>query len=247
MKSIQSMNFQSIQSKLKSSLFESVMSGGLDSWSNYSGHDWSGWYCGPMRTRDSGILDQSNFDVALELLGGEVEGRVEVRSVGHWACGWFDQIMVKNDESNIESIRVLLEIKSSLEDYPVLDESDYFEREFDAACEYAEQTKEDIADSLLALIGLDDGSIFIESELDAELIKMREALRPDALELAYLLQIEYQIQHGEESALDSIRANDSDDSFDLLISRYQDTFKSFDLKYDQDSIFIQLIKPILED
>lgn len=114
-------------------LFETVMTGGIDGWSNYIGHDWSGWLCGPSKSRDSDALARSNFRVALDMLGGEQDGKVEVRSCNHWACGYFDQIMVKLTAK--KPVKVLYQIHKSLEGYPVLDEFDFSQEECDEADE----------------------------------------------------------------------------------------------------------------
>lgn len=83
------------------------------------------------RTRDSGVLDESNFTAALELLGGEGED-VEVHRFGHWACGWFEVILVCPDTDAAIKAE---EVEACLENYPVLDEDDYSEREWTLACE----------------------------------------------------------------------------------------------------------------
>ena len=86
---------------------------------------------GVVRTRDSGPLDESNFHSALEILGGESE-TVEVHRFGHWGPGWFEIIIV---DPTPEHEKAVEEIKSSLENYPILDESDLSERESEAEFE----------------------------------------------------------------------------------------------------------------
>ena len=128
-------------------LFETKMSaGGLDGWSNYSGVDWSGWVCGLSTNRDADTLTESNFECALIELGGEVEGQVEVREVGHWACGWFKQIMI-NVRAH-DKVQKLYEIHKALESYPVLDDSDYSEREYKEYSDYAEQECGSLAEGI---------------------------------------------------------------------------------------------------
>jgi hypothetical protein len=115
---------------IKEKLFENVMSsGGMDGYHNYMGHDWKGWLCGLAKTRDSDALSRSNYRIALEMLGGELKGIVETRSVNHWACGYIDQIMVKAD--NTKAVAKLQAIYDKLDGYPVLDESDFSQEEMD--------------------------------------------------------------------------------------------------------------------
>mgnify|MGYP001442215662 CR=1 FL=1 len=88
------------------------------------------WFVAPVgRNRDSGPLDESNFAVALKILGGE-SSTVEVHRFNHWGPGWFELILVAPD--SIE-FREAERIEGSLADYPVLDEMDFSERESDAA------------------------------------------------------------------------------------------------------------------
>lgn len=91
--------------------------------------DWLVLPCG--RNRDSGILSESNFHVALESLGGEGD-HVEVHRFGHWACGWFEIIVI--DPSSQEHVKKAEEIEASLENYPILDGSDFSEREWEEKC-----------------------------------------------------------------------------------------------------------------
>jgi hypothetical protein len=89
------------------------------------------WLVVPViQTRDSGVLDRSNFRVALKMLGGEVEGIVEVHRFGHWGPGWFDIVIVNPDS---DKVRIAENIECSLENYPVLCENDYSNEEW-AAC-----------------------------------------------------------------------------------------------------------------
>lgn len=98
----------------------------LQLWSkagNYIGEDYSDYYIGPGKSRDSDLLTQSNFDVALEMLGGEQENdTVVVARSSHWGCGWGEQILVRKD---CIQVNMLERIRFMLEDYPVLDEDHY--------------------------------------------------------------------------------------------------------------------------
>lgn len=84
------------------------------------------------RTRDSGPLVESNFHSALKALGGEGEA-VEVHRFGHWGPGWFELILFNpsHDDTVIEAADLI----RGLDNYPVIDEMDYCEREHEEACE----------------------------------------------------------------------------------------------------------------
>ena len=91
------------------------------------------WLVAPIgRNRDSGILAESNFDAFLDAMGGESE-TLEIHRFGHWGCGWFEIVLVHPDrEDEVD------EIEGALADYPVLDDSDYSEREWEAITDYWE-------------------------------------------------------------------------------------------------------------
>lgn len=84
------------------------------------------------QTRDSTILDRSNFAVALEALGGESPD-VQVHRFGHWGPGWFELILI--NPTNADKITIAESLEASLSDYPVLDEMDYYTRRDEAASE----------------------------------------------------------------------------------------------------------------
>lgn len=86
------------------------------------------WFVVPVgRNRDSGPAAESNFKAALEMLGGESDD-VEVCRFGHWACGWFEIIVVRPG-TKFEEIGN--DIEAQLEDYPYLDEDDVSNREYE--------------------------------------------------------------------------------------------------------------------
>ncbi len=84
------------------------------------------------RTRDSGIAADSNFVAALALLGGESDS-VQVHRFNHWGPGWFEIIVI--DPSDEDLVNKAEDIEKRLEDYPFLDDDDFFVRERDEAIE----------------------------------------------------------------------------------------------------------------
>ena len=103
---------------------------GLDSLDNYAGEiPEEKWHVVLTQSRDSEILTQSNWAVALEELGGESE-HIEIHRFGHWACGWWEALCVAKDSEAWETAK---EIHDSLSDYPVLDEGHFSEMEMEEA------------------------------------------------------------------------------------------------------------------
>ena len=88
------------------------------------------WLVAPVsRNRDSGALERSNWRVVLKDLGGEGDD-LEVHRFGHWACGWFEIIIVRPDTAAAKSAE---EWEGALSDYPVACDSDFSEEEMTEA------------------------------------------------------------------------------------------------------------------
>ncbi len=105
---------------------------GFDSLSNYVGEtNFDGWFCLLTQNRDSDCLIRSNFRSALKELGGESDS-VAIHRFGHWACGWWEALAVKQGTPEFEIAEA---IETRLADYPVVDEEDYSALETDEANE----------------------------------------------------------------------------------------------------------------
>ncbi len=90
--------------------------------------------------RDSGLLDQSNAAVIAKALEPFTEGDdpdVTFESHSHWAVGHIDgfSIRVYRNGEITEAFKVYHALAERMADYPVLDESDYSEREYEATLE----------------------------------------------------------------------------------------------------------------
>lgn len=90
------------------------------------------WLVAPCSiTRDSGHLDQSNWDQQLAALteADPDANDHEIHRFGHWGPGWFEIVLVR-PRSKAES--VVRDLGERLDDYPVLDEEDFSRREWEA-------------------------------------------------------------------------------------------------------------------
>lgn len=100
---------------------------------HYFGASWPHHFVFLGRHRDSDILTNSNFEVALERLekiaGEDQDGDPTVMAVceNHWAVGWVEWIAIH--ESDDAALRLADEMAAALACYPVLDEDDLSERE----------------------------------------------------------------------------------------------------------------------
>lgn len=93
--------------------------------------------------RDSDLVDVSNFERIHEDMQRVFPADVYVTHAGHWAVGWIDQLTVRvlepwADPDNYtarditRAFRVITSVATHLrEQYPLYDESDYSQREYE--------------------------------------------------------------------------------------------------------------------
>lgn len=93
------------------------------------------WLIACAMTRDSDALGRSNFRcfaASLKALPEVKEWQGEFSPVtiersSHWACGWVDYLVI--DPECGAAVALADELRGKLEDYPMLDESDWSEEE----------------------------------------------------------------------------------------------------------------------
>jgi hypothetical protein len=103
--------------------------------------------------RDSGLLDQSNAVVIEKAMKPFSDGRdpdVVYESHNHWAVGHVDgfSIRVFKDGEITKAFEKYHELARQLDDYPILDESDYSDREFEATLENIKDAARRLKDDL---------------------------------------------------------------------------------------------------
>ena len=110
--------------------------------SYYIGPRYDDYYIIAGHSRDSRILEESNYTSIKEFLEKNKINFIEV-SFNHWAVGWIETLMIQEDD--IKGIEFINDnILDKLEDYPIFDEDDFYTREF----EEAEKIKEDMIKDL---------------------------------------------------------------------------------------------------
>jgi hypothetical protein len=113
----------------------------MEKWSrteNYIGESYNDYYVLLSHHRDSRLVEESNFQSALKALNGESD-TVKVIRAKHWLCGWVEMILIH--ESDIKSVDKGNEIEKALENYPILDEDDFYERESEKREELIEELR----------------------------------------------------------------------------------------------------------
>jgi hypothetical protein len=95
--------------------------------SNYVGTEFTAYYIVACKAdTDLTVLQESNFAVALEELGGASE-TVVCATFKHFCCGYFDLLLIH--ELDDVALQIADDIADRLANYPVLDDDDYSERE----------------------------------------------------------------------------------------------------------------------
>lgn len=99
-----------------------------------------------MRHRDSDLLAESNLAVFERELA-EFSEDAWFEHVNCWAYGWRVELVIRpmRDGQYTQAFRKFVELQCALSDYPVLDDFDYSQREYDAAIKALEYQARDIA------------------------------------------------------------------------------------------------------
>lgn len=87
------------------------------------------------KSRDSGLIEQSNYDAIKGDLEDHFPKDVSDERFSHFAVGWVDHLLVRMLDKNGKVTKAgiaALEWKDKLERYPVADDEDYTRREFEA-------------------------------------------------------------------------------------------------------------------
>ena len=95
---------------------------------SYMGAEYPEYYEVAGRSRDSEALERSNFNSILAALGGEnEEAGVIIAKASHWAVGWVEELLIHETAS--EKLKIADELVGGLEDYPIVDETDFSNEE----------------------------------------------------------------------------------------------------------------------
>ena len=112
--------------------------------SYYIGKRYDEYYILVSHSRDSKILEESNYQSIKSFCEKNSINFIEIRS-NHWAVGWIESIGVREDD--YDSIEKCEEILEKLEEYPIFDEEDFSQRESEEASRIEEMIKEDLKKS----------------------------------------------------------------------------------------------------
>ena len=115
----------------------------MQKWSgqNYMGTRLDDYFVLITRNRDSGVLEESNWRSIIKHLK-KVKAHYKIVSFNHWAVGWIEEILIK--DSWKKSILIGNEIQEKLENYPVFNDEDFSDLEWDKAGDMAKEIRNDI-------------------------------------------------------------------------------------------------------
>jgi hypothetical protein len=126
--------------------------------------DRSDWFVAPVsRNRDSNVLTESNWQAQIESLtevsGDESEtDEWEIHRFGHWGCGWLEIVIVRPDTA---AFRAADDIETALMNYPVLNDEDLSQREWDAAVEsWNNWGAKEFREALAEQFGLSENTVY---------------------------------------------------------------------------------------
>jgi hypothetical protein len=138
------------------------------------------WLVAAGQHRDSDSIERSNFAAMLKRLGGESD-TVAVERESHWAVGWVEHLLI--DPGDTAKVEAAQEMRESIADYPLLDESHHSELEYTEFWDWAESELSRFgdgwADALHAAIESENTFIGDESSEWKAIEAARKALDPD--------------------------------------------------------------------
>lgn len=119
---------------------------------HYMGEQYPDYYrSGFGQSRDSNLLERCNFAAALDALGGETPRGVIVTRASHWAVGWVESILIhKNAHAKL---KIGDELRRKVEDYPILDESSFYELEREEQEETLKNNLSEFTEELEKVLG----------------------------------------------------------------------------------------------
>src|SRR5436190_11123474 len=86
-------------------------------------------------SRDSDLLEESNWETVLKDLEEHFPEDIEVVGFRHWGVGWIEELAVRMLDKKSRVTRAAtaaLEWQQKLDSYPVADEEDFSRREYEA-------------------------------------------------------------------------------------------------------------------
>lgn len=122
--------------------FKSIIRWSLPNY--YYGKEYPEYYVFLGRHRDSDYIQQSNFIVGLERLGGENAPDVIIARASHWGVGWVEDILIH--ESCIDKLKHADEMLNTLSEYALLDDVHWCNLRIEEVRKVADEIKQDLRD-----------------------------------------------------------------------------------------------------
>jgi hypothetical protein len=183
--------------------------------------DQQDWLVAPVSiNRDSGPLEQSNWEyVIADLERDHADTDWEINRFGHWACGWFEIILLRPGTSAAD---YATEIADDLQDYCILDESDFCEKEHECCEEaYELDVRDDFLKAIHKLLPNDgDFSCWEEWYDDDEKYLEVRGVTQDAIDSAFWEHAEWYVESDGSAYvydIDKLAADIVNNDFPVLL------------------------------
>lgn len=183
--------------------------------------DQQDWLVAPVSiNRDSGPLEKSNWEyVIADLERDHADTDWEINRFGHWACGWFEIILLRPGTSAADYAS---EIADDLQDYCVLDESDFCEKEHECCDEaYELYVRKDFLKAIHKLLP-NDGEFSCWEEWyddDEKYLEVR-GVTQDAIDSAFWEHAEWYVESDGSAYvydIDQLAADIVNNDFPMLL------------------------------
>ena len=135
---------------------------------NYFGDNPIGDYLIYARNRDSSILEDCNYECILkDLQSIDKNNSVYDFRANHFAYGWVEYILIKKDIASKEVLEMACLILTELKCYPVYNEIEYSNMQYEAITEYWDNC---LLDEKIGYCKKQDLSIFSARRLPKEIL-----------------------------------------------------------------------------
>jgi len=109
-------------------------------------HDWAMYYT---RNRDSGLISQSNHAYIKKAMEPyEEDGTARDERHGSWACGWMEGFAIRIYKGGkvTNAFKIWMNMQDAMSDYPLLDEEDHSNREYEETLDNIKHIASDVRD-----------------------------------------------------------------------------------------------------
>lgn len=147
--------------------YKELAKGAACNWLTFSDFHWEidqdvykDWTVVYNTNRDDTLIGESNAEVMTKEMQQYInDGTAEPVTHRHWGCGWMGGYLIKvhdKDGEPTKAFKAWCDMMTQLEEYPLLDELDYSQREFDQTLQNIEDQLSNLSDFEIPENGAED-------------------------------------------------------------------------------------------